>query len=35
MSDFAQIPMKFVGPLKLSGPVIEVNTLTEERITAV
>ena len=23
MSDFAQIPMKFVGPVKLSGPVIE------------
>ena len=23
MSDFAQIPMRFVGPLKLSGPVIE------------
>jgi hydroxymethylglutaryl-CoA reductase (NADPH) len=23
MSDFAQIPMQFVGPIKLSGPVIE------------
>ena len=23
MSDFAQIPMKFIGPVKLSGPVIE------------